>query len=49
MVALTAADDADAAIALLAEHDVDAWVAGEVAEAASDSERGVVRLVGEHA
>ncbi|MBW8750263.1 MAG: phosphoribosylformylglycinamidine cyclo-ligase [Propionibacteriales bacterium] len=49
MVALTAADDADRAIALLAEHDVDAWVAGSVAAAGDDAERGVVRLVGEHA
>ena len=31
MVALMAADDADAAIAVLAEHGVRAWVAGEVA------------------
>lgn len=30
MVAMTAADDADAAIALLAEHGIGAWVAGEV-------------------
>ena len=49
MVALTAPDDADAAIALLAEHDVDAWVAGTVATAHADEDRGVVRLVGEHA
>jgi phosphoribosylformylglycinamidine cyclo-ligase len=47
MVALTAADDADAALALLAEHDVSAWVAGSVG-AADDGDRGVVRLVGEH-
>jgi phosphoribosylformylglycinamidine cyclo-ligase len=49
MVALTAADDVDAAVALLAEHEVDAWVAGTVSAAAEDAERGVVRLVGEHA
>jgi phosphoribosylformylglycinamidine cyclo-ligase len=49
MVALTAADDADRTIALLAEHDVDAWVAGEVRQASDDADRGVVRLVGEHA
>jgi phosphoribosylformylglycinamidine cyclo-ligase len=49
MVALTAPDDADAAVALLAEHDVEAWVAGTVASAGADDERGVVRLVGEHA
>jgi phosphoribosylformylglycinamidine cyclo-ligase len=49
MVALTAPEDADAAISLLAEHDVRAWVAGTVATAAEDADRGVVRLVGEHA
>jgi phosphoribosylformylglycinamidine cyclo-ligase len=49
MVALTAADDADAALALLAEHEVDAWVAGTVAAASEADDRGVVRLVGEHA
>jgi phosphoribosylformylglycinamidine cyclo-ligase len=49
MVALTAPDDADRAIVLLAEHEVDAWVAGSVAAAGDDAERGVVRLLGEHA
>jgi phosphoribosylformylglycinamidine cyclo-ligase len=49
MVALTAADDADRAIALLGEHEVDAWVAGTVGAATSDADRGVVRLVGEYA
>ncbi len=49
MVALTAADDADSAVALLAEHDVDAWVAGTVTAASDDADRGVVRLVGDHA
>jgi phosphoribosylformylglycinamidine cyclo-ligase len=48
MVALTAADDADAAVALLVEHEVDAWVAGTVESATTDADRGVVRLVGEH-
>ena len=48
MVALTAADDADRALALLAEHDVDAWVAGTVSPA-TDDDRGVVRLVGDYA
>jgi phosphoribosylformylglycinamidine cyclo-ligase len=44
MVALTAPDDVDAALALLAEHGVDAWVAGEV-----DATRGGrVELVGQH-
>jgi phosphoribosylformylglycinamidine cyclo-ligase len=49
MVALTAAEDADAAVALLAEHEVKAWVAGTVAAAVADDERGVVRLVGQYA
>jgi phosphoribosylformylglycinamidine cyclo-ligase len=48
MVALTAPDDADRAVALLAEHDVDAWVAGTVTTAVDDADRGVVRLVGDH-
>jgi phosphoribosylformylglycinamidine cyclo-ligase len=49
MVALTGSGDADKAIALLAEHDVHAWVAGEVITAGDDADRGVVRLVGDHA
>jgi phosphoribosylformylglycinamidine cyclo-ligase len=49
MVALTAADDADRALAVLAEHEVDAWVAGTVAEATGDADAGVVHVVGEHA
>ena len=48
MVALTSPEDADAAVALLAQHDVDAWVAGTVEAATDDASRGVVRLVGEH-
>lgn len=48
MVALTAADDADAAVALLATHDVTAWVAGEVTSAAHADDAGV-RLVGDYA
>ena len=47
MVALVAADDADAAIAQLAGHEVEAWVAGSVA-AATGPDGGVVRLVGDH-
>jgi len=43
MVSLTAPDDADAAIAVLAEFGIDAWVAGSVA--AGD---GTVGLVGQH-
>jgi len=49
MVSLTAADDADAAIALLAEHDIHAWVAGAVTAAAGSEDGGVVRLVGDYA
>lgn len=49
MVALTPADEADAAIALLAEHDVDAWVAGGVEAAADASTGGTVDLVGSYA
>jgi phosphoribosylformylglycinamidine cyclo-ligase len=49
MVALIASGDADRAIALLAEHEVDAWVAGTVGDATGDADRGVVRLVGDHA
>jgi phosphoribosylformylglycinamidine cyclo-ligase len=48
MVALTAPDDADRAIALLAEHEVEAWVAGTVSSAGAD-DAGAVRLVGDHA
>lgn len=48
MVALTAPDDADRAIALLAEHEVEAWIAGTVSPAGAD-DGGVVRLVGDHA
>jgi len=48
MVALTDPADADAAIALLADHGVHAWVAGSV-ETASHGDAGVVRLVGDHA
>jgi phosphoribosylformylglycinamidine cyclo-ligase len=47
MVALTAPADADRAVALLAEHGVPAWVAGEVT-AATDGAEGRVELVGEH-
>jgi phosphoribosylformylglycinamidine cyclo-ligase len=46
MVSLTAPGDVDAALALLAEHDVRAWVAGEVAIDPDGS--GSVRLTGQH-
>ncbi|MFC7493175.1 MULTISPECIES: phosphoribosylformylglycinamidine cyclo-ligase [unclassified Nocardioides] len=46
MIALTNPDDADTAIAVLGEHGVRAWAAGEVAV---DAERGgTVRMVGQH-
>lgn len=46
MVSLTHPEDADAAIAVLGEHGVRAWVAGEVA---ADAERGGrVTLTGQH-
>ena len=46
MVALTHPDDADAAVAVLAEHGVRAWVAGEVTAAADRG--GAVELVNQH-
>ncbi|MBF4768665.1 phosphoribosylformylglycinamidine cyclo-ligase [Nocardioides agariphilus] len=48
MVALVAPDAADAAVAALAEHDVRAWVAGEVASAPDRDSGGTVSLVGQH-
>ncbi len=47
MVALVPPDDADRALALLAGHGVQAWVAGQVT-AAGDHDRGRVTLVGQH-
>ena len=47
MVSLTAAADADKAIEVLARHEIDAWVAGEVATA-EDGSGGRVVLTGEH-
>lgn len=46
MVALTDPADADAAIAVLGEHGVRAWIAGEVSAAAERG--GTVELVGQH-
>ena len=46
MVALTHPDDADAALAVLAEHGVRAWVAGEVTPAVERG--GAVELVNQH-
>ena len=45
MVALTAPDSADAALKVLAEHEIDAWVAGSV-EAAEAAQPGSVHLEG---
>lgn len=47
MVALTDPEDADAAVAVLGEHGVRAWVAGEVT-AAGDGRGGRVELTGRH-
>jgi phosphoribosylformylglycinamidine cyclo-ligase len=51
MVALTDPEDADRAVAVLAGHGVDAWVAGEVTEASGAVDvpaGGSVTLVGQH-
>ena len=51
MVALTAPEDADQAVNLLAGHGVDAWVCGEVglvADAVEPTAGGSVRMVGQH-
>ncbi|MGZ4745220.1 MAG: phosphoribosylformylglycinamidine cyclo-ligase, partial [Oryzihumus sp.] len=47
MVAVVDPADADAAVAVLAGHGVDAWVLGEVVAAAGD-EAGTARLHGQH-
>ncbi|NRQ49450.1 phosphoribosylformylglycinamidine cyclo-ligase [Aeromicrobium stalagmiti] len=46
MVALVAPDAADGALRLLAEHGIDAWIAGDVAEAGVHGEGGTVTLTG---
>ena len=50
MVALTDPEDADAAIAVLGEHGVRAWVAGEVRvdDSPAGELAGRVELVGQH-
>ncbi len=48
MVALVAPDAADAAIRLLAERGIDAWIAGDVAAAGVHGEGGTVTLSGTH-
>jgi phosphoribosylformylglycinamidine cyclo-ligase len=47
MVSLTAAEDADRAVSLLAGHGIEAWVAGTV-EAATGDDGGRVVLHGDH-
>ncbi|HJR90440.1 MAG TPA: phosphoribosylformylglycinamidine cyclo-ligase [Aeromicrobium sp.] len=49
MVALVPGDASEAALAVLAEHQIDAWVAGEVTAAEPHSGPGTVELVGSHA
>ncbi len=49
MVALVAPDDADAALRLLDEHGVHAWIAGEVAGPGAHGPGGSVTLSGSHA
>lgn len=48
MVSMTAPDDADRAIRVLAARGIDAWVCGEVALAGSADDGGRVRLNGSH-
>lgn len=48
MVALVAPDAADAALALLAQHGIDAWIAGDVADAGVHGDGGTVTLTGSH-
>ncbi len=48
MVSLTAPDDADHAVAVLAGHGIDAWVAGTVSLAGSEEEGGRAILHGAH-
>ena len=49
MVALVAPEAADAALRLLAEHGVDAWIAGDVQAAGVHGDGGTVTLTGSHA
>ncbi|WP_446724947.1 phosphoribosylformylglycinamidine cyclo-ligase [Nocardioides lacus] len=48
MVALTAADAVDAALDVLAQSGIEAWVAGEVTAAPAEGAGGRVELVGQH-
>ena len=45
MVAIVAPDSADAAVRLLAERGVDAWIAGDAAGAGVHGDGGTVNLV----
>ncbi|MGJ9412596.1 phosphoribosylformylglycinamidine cyclo-ligase [Aeromicrobium sp. CF4.19] len=49
MVALVAGEDADAAVRFLTDQGVEAWIAGDVAEAGVHGGAGSVTLHGEHA
>jgi phosphoribosylformylglycinamidine cyclo-ligase len=48
MVALVDAEDVNRVLATLVDHDVEAWVCGEVRLATAPAEAGRVTLVGEH-
>ena len=48
MVAVVDADDTDRVLSTLRDHEVDAWVCGEVALAADAEQGGRVTLVGDH-
>ena len=48
MVALVPADSADAAIQALGQHGIDAWPAGDVADAGAYGDGGTVALDGSH-
>jgi phosphoribosylformylglycinamidine cyclo-ligase len=49
MVALVPADVADSALAVLAEHQIHAWVAGGVSATETGERGATVELVGSHA
>ncbi|MFL6090212.1 MAG: phosphoribosylformylglycinamidine cyclo-ligase [Aeromicrobium sp.] len=48
MVALVPANAADSALAIMGEHGIDSWVAGEVSAPASEERGATVELVGSH-
>jgi phosphoribosylformylglycinamidine cyclo-ligase len=48
MVAVVEAADADRVVSVLAEHEVDSWVCGEVSMAGATGSGGRVTLVGDH-